>query len=318
MANNTPGWQDILGWAREGGFPLAGAVAIQPPPEAAARFRDWLTLGRHGFLRYMQDTAPLRRDPREWLPWARSVLCVALPYNTRTDVSADWTHLGRLWVSRYAWGRDYHTVMRSRLRPLARRLTMTGARARVFVDSAPLLERSYAVAAGLGFVGKNALLVNPRWGSYLFLGEIATDLEPPPSGAPPVSCGCGSCDLCVGACPAGALRGPGDLDAGRCISAWTVEPRGEKSPGSPNLHDNLFGCDRCQEVCPFNREAPLSADPDFEPREPWFAPRSEEILGLSQEGWDVATRGTALRRRGYEGLLRSARRASFGQGPGSQ
>jgi epoxyqueuosine reductase len=200
--------------------------------------------------------------------------------------------------------------MRSRLRPLARRLGEAGRRVRIFVDTAPLLERTYAAAAGLGFVGKNALLVNPRWGSYLFLGEIVTDLEPPPAGLPPVPIGCGSCEKCVEACPSRALRGPGDLDAGRCISAWTVEPRGEYSSCSPDLAGNLFGCDRCQEVCPFNREAPLLADPEFEPREPWFAPRPEDVLGLSKEDWGRLTRGMSLRRKGFGAMLLTARRES--------
>jgi epoxyqueuosine reductase len=308
VADGTPDWPQIVEWARQAGFPLASAVPVEVPPEARVRLESWLARGRHGSLSYMAAGAQQRLDPRTWLPWARSLLSVALPYNTSREGSEAWRDRGRMWVSRYAWGRDYHKVLGKRLSGLARRIELSGARARVCVDTSPLAERAYAVRAGLGFVGKNALLVHPEWGSYLFLGEILTDLSPPDFCPAPLSPGCENCDQCLRACPTGALRGPGDLDAGRCISAWTVERCGGRSH-RPDLHGNLFGCDRCQEACPYNRGAPLTADPSFAPRPPWFAPRPGEILGLSGEEWERLTRGMVLRRAGYAKLLGNASRA---------
>lgn len=305
MAGEAPSWPEIFAWAREAGFPLAGAAPLQPPTPAVNRLRRWLASGRHGFLQYMGETVTLRGDPSSWLPWGRSVLCVALPYNTRVDSSDGWTARGHLWVSRYAWGRDYHRAVRSRLAPVVRRLASCGVRARACVDSAPLLERAYALAAGLGFQGKNGLVIHPELGSYLFLAEVVTDRNPPAGGSGPLPDGCGGCDLCAVACPAGALRGPGDLDAGRCISAWTVERRAG-TEGITDLGGHLFGCDRCQEVCPYNRGAPLSGDAQFEPRHPWFAPRPEVVLGLGEGDWDRLTRGSVLRRIGRTGLVRNA------------
>lgn len=306
VAAATPPWPEVLKWVREAGFPLAGVVPLRPPAPATDRFGGWLASGRHGFLRYMAESASLREDPASWLPWARSVLCAALPYNTRRDSSARWTGMGHLWVSRYAWGRDYHRVVRSRLAPVVRRLEAACVRVRTCVDSAPLLERAYALEAGLGFQGKNGILVHPEFGSYLFLAEVVTDLESPEEKSGPLPGGCGSCNLCVEACPAGALRGPGDVDAGRCISAWTVEGKGGFGTAPP-LDGHLFGCDRCQEVCPYNREAPLSGDSQFEPRDPWFAPQPEELLNLGDDDWERLTRGSVLTRSGRSELVRIAR-----------
>lgn len=302
-------WSEVIGWARDLGFPLAGAVPSLPPDPARETFGAWLGRWRHGFLVRLEETASLRLDPKTWLPWARSVLSVAIPYNTRRDHSAEWVGRGRLWVSRYAWGRDYHKTVRLRLGNLATRLESRGVRARACTDSAPLLERAYALSAGLGFRGKNGLLVNPGLGSYLFLGAVVTDLAPPEAGSEPVPSGCGECRLCVAACPVGALRGPGDLDAGRCISAWTVEWPGEFPAERPALHGNLFGCDRCQEVCPYNCEAPLSSEGDFQPREPWFAPDPASVLSLLEAEWVRLAEGMVLRRAGYAGILRAARAA---------
>jgi epoxyqueuosine reductase len=274
-------------------------------------------MGRHGFLARLEVTASLRLDPRNWLPWARSVLSVAIPYNTRRDSSAHWVERGRLWVSRYAWGRDYHKTVRLRLGHIASRLESRGVRARACADSAPVMERTYALAAGLGFAGRNGLLIHPELGSYLFLGAVVTDMEPPPAAPGPIPSGCGDCRLCVTACPTGALCGSGDLDAGRCISAWTVEWPGPFPDGRPALHGNLFGCDLCQEACPYNRDAPLSPEEDFRPREPWFAPDLAEVLSLTEAEWVRAAEGMVLRRAGYGGIRRTARAAAGDGGGGA-
>ncbi len=254
----------------------------------------------------METGSTPRSDPRAWLPWARGAFCVAMPYNTRRELSAHAIGSGRAWVSRYAWGRDYHRVLRGRLAQAARMLREAGFQARVCVDSAPVLERDMAWRAGLGFIGKNGLLINPALGSYLFLGEVLTDLELPDGR--PLEDGCGECALCLKGCPTKAFSAPRRLDAGRCLSTWTIEHRGPFPPEAPPLRGHLFGCDRCQEVCPYNREAPLAGEPEFAPRAPWFAPAPEEVAGLASQAWDAATSGTALRRARHDGLVRNARR----------
>jgi epoxyqueuosine reductase len=231
---------------------------------------------------------------------------VALPYNTRRDLSAHAMASGKAWVSRYAWGRDYHKVVRARLRPAARVLEAAGYKARVCVDTVPLLERHFAWKAGLGFIGKNGLLIHPEFGSYLFLGAILTDMDLEDS--TPLPDGCNECEVCLRGCPTSALVASRVLDAGRCISTWTIESRGPFPQTAPPLHGHLFGCDRCQEVCPYNRQAPLSKEADFKPRGGWFAPDPATAVQMTAEDWSTATRGSAVRRARHDGLLRNARR----------
>lgn len=288
------------------GFPLVGTCRPEVGKESADAFSRWLEGGLGGGLAYMARGRRLRLEPKEWLPWARGVLCAALPYNTSRELSAGHVARGRAWVSRYAWGRDYHRLLVSRLRPAAASLMRAGFMARICVDSAPVLERALAHRAGLGFFGKNGMLIHPRYGSYLFLGEIFTDLALPD--AAPVPDGCGACSLCLKGCPAGALASPRVLDAGRCVSAWTIEHKGPFPEGFPGLKGHLFGCDRCQEVCPYNRRAPLSDEAELAPREGWFAPDPARVASMGGEECDQAARGMALRRAGFEGLRRNARR----------
>lgn len=280
------------------------------PADIEKRFRDrygaWIEDGHHNPLRYMIDSRDRRLDLNSLFPWARGVFCAALPYNTSRVMSAKPIHEGRAWVSRYAWGRDYHKVLKQRLKSAAVLLEKAGHKARICVDSVPLLERALAVQAGLGFLGKNGMLIVPGWGSYLFLGEIVTDLELP--GGKSVPDGCGVCEICLRGCPTGALIKAGVLDAGSCLSTWTIEHRGDFPPHVPSLHGHLFGCDRCQEVCPHNRRAPLCASEDFKPRGRWLSPEPQEIVEMPQNAWDEATRGSAIRRARYDGLLRNARR----------
>ena len=288
------------------GFPVEATCSARIGPANGEALGRWLAEGLHGPLGYMARSEALRRDPRRLEPWILGAFCVALPYNTRTEFSAHAISGGRAWISRYAWGRDYHKVLRAKLRPAARLIEASGFRARICVDTAPVLERALAARAGLGFIGKNGLLIHPRLGSYLFLGEIFTDMELPDG--EPVLDGCGECALCMRGCPASALPSPRVLDASRCLSTWTIEHRGPFPPEVPPLKGHLFGCDRCQEVCPYNREVPLSQEPEFVPREGWFAPRPETVSKMMERDWEEATRGTAIRRARHDGLLRNARR----------
>jgi len=302
---SAPLAEAVLNFLREGGFPLVGTCSAQGEPLHETALATWLARGLQGPLRYMERHSGTRADPVRLEPWVRGAFCVALPYNSRRDLSAQAISRGAAWVSRYAWGRDYHRVMRARLRPAAAMLRERGMRARVCVDTAPVLERAMAARAGLGFIGKNGLLIHPQLGSYLFLGEILCDMELPDGSAVPD--GCGSCSLCLRGCPTGAFAGPRVLDAGRCISTWTIEHRGAFPPGAPDLQGHLFGCDRCQEVCPINRGAPLCEEREFLPREGWFAPDPRRIACMGQAEWDRETAGSAIRRARYDGLRRNAR-----------
>jgi epoxyqueuosine reductase len=308
LVNETAVVQEIFCELRRAGFPLVGTCSAAPDRRGAEALAQWLRAGLEGPLGYMKRHSGLRSDPVSLEPWIGGAFCVALPYNTRRDLSAHAIGAGRAWVSRYAWGRDYHKVLRARMGPAGRLLRSAGFHARICVDTAPVLERAMAARAGLGFIGKNGLLIHPELGSYLFLGEILTDLELP-DGAP-VEDGCGGCALCLKGCPTDAFVAPRVLDAGRCLSAWTIEHRGPFPPAAPSLRGHLFGCDRCQEVCPYNREAPLAGEAEFEPREPWFAPDPLQVEEMTEGDWDEATRGTAVRRARHDGLVRNARRIS--------
>jgi len=292
--------RDLRGMAAECGFELAGVAPALPHPDTH-RYNDWVTRGLAGEMRYLTDhRATIRSDPRLLLPSARSIICVGKlyngpePYSTRFDASE------RAWISRYAWGDDYHDVMRAGLERLARRL---GAdhEWRVCVDTAPLLERSYARQAGLGWIGKNTCLINEPLGSWFFLGELLTSLEIEPGGPPPDRCG--TCTQCIDACPTHALT-PYDLDATRCISYFTIELRGP----IPDEHHaaigrHVFGCDICQDVCPWNRRAPVTDDPAFAPRE--FAPPLEKLAALTEDEFRAMFRNSPVTRAKYAGFRRN-------------
>ena len=298
--------EEIRASLRGEGLSLAGTCSAVVAPVHVGALGRWLQGGLHGPLAYMARHAAERADPRLLEPWVRGLWVVALLYNTRRDLSAHAISSGKAWVSRYAWGRDYHKVLGARLRPACKVLRDAGFKARVCVDTAPLLERHFAWKAGLGFIGKNGMLIHPDFGSYLFLGAILTDMELEDGTSLPD--GCGDCTLCLKGCPTRALVAPGVLDAARCLSTWTIEHRGSFPEGTPPLHGHLFGCDRCQEVCPCNRQPPLSTEADFQPRGDWFAPFPESVGAMTQEAWDAATQGSAVRRASYDGLLRNARR----------
>jgi len=286
------------------GFDLAGACPAVRPPRID-RFRQWLAAGCAGEMGYLVDRVEAYEHPRRVLDGVRSLLMLGTNYRT---VEPTPTAPGQGKISRYAWGNDYHDVIHARLRRLAefhRRLTPQ-ARLRGVVDTAPLLEREFAVLAGLGWIGKNTLLVNERLGSWLFLAALLTS-ERLDYDEPHAADRCGACRACLDACPAGALTDAYQLDARRCTSYLTVELRGPVPPElRPVQGDRLFGCDVCQEVCPWNRRTPVTDEAAFYPADGVNPAGPAELLRLDDAEFRRRFRHTPLWRARRRGLLRSA------------
>ena len=292
--------REIREIAAQCGFELAGVTAAVPHPDFE-RYDDWVTRGLAGRMGYLTDhRAAIRRDPRRLLPSVRSIICVGKLYNGPEPYSTRFDRAELAWISRYAWGDDYHDVLRAGLERLATKLG-PDHEWRVCVDTAPLLERSYARQAGLGWIGKNTCLINEPLGSWFFLGELLTSLELEPDSPPPDRCG--TCTRCIDACPTEALT-PYELDATRCISYLTIELRGP----IPEEHRlgvgrHVFGCDICQDVCPWNGRAPVTPDASFGPRE--FAPPLEALAALTESEFGQMFRGSPVKRTKYGGFMRT-------------
>jgi epoxyqueuosine reductase len=254
---------------------------------------------------YLTSQVGRRADLRAAFPWARSVLSVGLQYDTPHPYSID-SPAARGWIARYAWGDDYHDVMEAMLGRLVDRLRAEAGpfEARRYVDTGPIVERAYAAAAGIGAWGKNTCLLHPEHGSWFFLGEVVTDLELTPDA--PREDMCGSCTACIDACPTGALVGPYVLDATRCISYLTIEVKGaipeERREG---LGRHVFGCDICQDVCPWNRRRRSRGAAAFEPREGALSPDLAALAGLDEAAFRQRFRKSAVKRAKRRGLLRN-------------
>jgi epoxyqueuosine reductase len=293
------------------GFDLAGIADAVPRAETEF-LRDWLTRGFAGEMAYLARRVEERVDPRLVLDGARSIVAVGLIYDPERT-AADSRRAAA--IARYAGGDDYHDVMLDRLRALEAGLAAmvdTPIASRAYVDTGPVQERVFAAYAGLGWIGKNTCLIHPRHGSYLFLGVLLTDLALEPDTREPDHCG--TCTACLDACPTDAFAAPYVLDATRCISYATIEARGAIPESMRAKHGNwVFGCDVCQEVCPWNLRERRTLPPDpigsrerIAPRAHWVRPSIEWILELDEEAWRAATRNTAMRRTRYRGLIRNA------------
>lgn len=297
---------DIKRHAAEIGFDLCGVAPVGDFPELAF-LPEWLSRGHGGRMTYLNRTASKRADVRRWLPSARSVIVAACSYHTDRPLSTEASDPGVAIVSRYCWGDDYHDVLGRRLAELLAWMRNTGAtvfEARVGVDDAPIQERVYAARAGLGWIGRNTCLINPEAGSWFVLGTIAISLALEPDS--PLPDQCGTCRLCLDACPTGALVEPGVLDARRCLSYLTIEIRKSIPPGQrPDLGAHVFGCDICQDVCPYNAVARPSTDPAWLPRVGLDRPRLVGLWRASDADLEARIAGTALRRRGVSGLRRN-------------
>ncbi|MFI5308745.1 MAG: tRNA epoxyqueuosine(34) reductase QueG [Polyangiales bacterium] len=291
--------------ALELGFARVGIAAAEPLPEDAERLQAWLAAGYHGSMDYMQRTSAVRADPGHagMLPGARSVIAMAAPYATGQGASG--LHPGR--VARYAQGRDYHNVLERRLRPLVKLLSAAGHAARRAVDSKPLLERAWAQRAGVGFIGKNCCLIVPGIGSHVFLASVVTTAELRPDA--PMRERCGECEACLRGCPTQAFVAPRVLDARRCISYLTIEHRGpiDEALREP-IADWLFGCDACQDVCPWNHGQASSAQAlaAFAPGGRFEDLTAETLLELDDATFAQAFAGSPLRRPKREGVARNA------------
>ncbi|HXW61276.1 MAG TPA: tRNA epoxyqueuosine(34) reductase QueG [Candidatus Acidoferrales bacterium] len=308
--------------ARALGFELCGVVALaagcdpfggEETRKEFAHFSEWLRRGYAGEMKYLDD--PRRTDPRRILQDARSLLVVAMNYNSPPPSSSSDARqqTPRGWISRYAWGEDYHQVMQDKLRALVAEIRARYAEpfeARTYVDTGPILERVAAKYAGLGWLAKNTCLINAHLGSWLFLGVIVTTLDLEPTLAPgetPAADLCGSCTRCLEACPTQAFPEPYVLDARLCISYLTIELRGSIPEAlRPRMGDAVIGCDICQDVCPWNRKAPLTTFAPFHPRDSLFAPEIEPLASLSPERFSDLFQKSAAKRAKWRGLVRNA------------
>jgi epoxyqueuosine reductase len=291
--------QIVADVARAEGFPLAGCVPIAPLP-LDGFLAGWLASGRAGEMRYLEKKSAVRVDPRVQFPWARSLVCVGFPYRPPPPPPGDWRETLRGRIAAYALGPDYHRDVRARLDRLAIALArrFPGTRYLSYVDTGAILEREWARRAGIGWVAKNTLVLHRHAGSYFFLGELVTDLEVDAMPLPQDHCG--TCVRCVAACPTGALENGYTMDPRRCISYLTIEHRGAISPGlRPAMENWVFGCDVCQEVCPWNA-APRDATDD------WLAPALVELIALDEPAFAARYAGTAVGRARRHGLVRNA------------
>ena len=297
----------IKAWGSELGFQSVG-IADTELSRAQAHLSAWLERGWHGEMDYMARHGTRRSRPAELVPGTLRVITCRMNYATHTGEG--WSELAdgdRAYIARYARGRDYHKVLRGRLQKLADRIAGEQSHRgsfRVFTDSAPVMEVELAVKAGLGWRGKHTLLLSREAGSYFFLGEIYTDLPLPVDA--PTGNHCGSCTKCIDVCPTQAIRGPYSLDARRCISYLTIELQGSIPVAlRPLIGNRVYGCDDCQLVCPWNRFAQTSGEPDFAVRNGLDAASLVALFAWSEAQFNARMAGSAIRRIGYERWLRN-------------
>ena len=303
--------------ARSAGFDLAGIACVHDFPELA-RFPEWIAAGRAGEMKYLEsrdESGNLRRASlKSTFPWARSVIVCAVNYNTAQPYSTTVNNPGRGWISRYAWSRhDYHDSVLRRLREVETKLKefcgedaiTAPIETRAYVDTGPIVERIYAKYAGVGWLAKNTCVINQEIGSWFFLGVIVTSIELSPDLPAPDRCG--TCTRCIEACPTNAFVAPYELDSNKCISYLTIEKRGSlPEEFLEGMGQQVFGCDICQDVCPWNRKAPATDKPEFQPRKGLVNPALDWLAEISAEEFREKFRGSPIKRAKRSGLRRNA------------
>ena len=299
--------QQIQAHANELGFELVG-ITPAAHSETIARYREWIENGYAGKMHYLEKHLSLKSDVRQLLAEAKSVISLAMNYYTLDPPKALTQDPGRGQISRYAWGDDYHELIRERLLELVTFIKQTAEselKTRVCVDTAPILEREYAQKAGIGWIGKNTNLIHWRSGSWYFLAEVLVSIALE-SDTPDLRGSCGTCTRCIEACPTDAIVEPNLLDSRRCISYLTIELK-ESIPKAlrPEIGNLIFGCDICQEVCPWNSKAVSTTEPGFQPRDGNLAPKLLSLVSMTQQEFSRRFKGSPIKRAKRRGFLRN-------------
>jgi epoxyqueuosine reductase len=289
--------------ALQAGFTDCGIAPAEALVSDAMHLKQWLQNGMHAGMKYMENHFEKRTDPSKLVPESKSVIVVTLNYFPQQQQSQA---EGNFLIAKYAYGRDYHPVMKAMLKKLLYEINSTLApmNGRAFVDSAPVLERALAAMAGLGWIGKNANLISPRHGSFLFIGELIVDIEL--NHDKPLPDYCGGCTKCIDACPTNAIVAPRIIESRKCISYWTIEHKGQiDSAMKGRFKNRIFGCDICQDVCPWNRKASESAIGEFQASPSLIKMARKDWQELTEEKFNQLFSNSAVKRAGFGGLLRN-------------
>ena len=296
--------QWIVAEAEAIGFDACGIASATVLDEESAHVEQWLDEGHEGEMGYLTRNKEKRYDPRLLVEGTKSIVTVLYNYFPKQQIGDQ----GRYKIAKYAYGADYHDVLKRKMRQLLERIeTQTGKLegTRVFVDSAPVLDRAWAVRSGLGFIGKNTTLIHPKKGSFFFIGHLFLPIALEETGTPMTN-RCGRCTKCIDACPTGALEAPFQIDARKCISYLTIEYKGSLEGHDPSRFNGwMYGCDICQDVCPYNRFALPNMEPEFHPSERLQAMKEDDWQSLDKEGFEALFKHSAMQRAGFKGLKRN-------------
>ena len=293
----------IVAEAQKMGFDACGIASATLLEEESAHVEQWLEGECEGEMGYLTRNKEKRYDPRLLVEGTKSIVTVLYNYFPKQQIGGD-----KFKIAKYAYGTDYHEVLKNKMRLLLERVeTQTGKleNTRVFVDSAPVLDRAWAVRCGLGFIGKNTILIHPKKGSFFFIGHLFLPIELAETGKA-IANHCGRCTKCIDACPTGALESPFHIDARKCISYLTIEYKGSLEGHAPETFKGwMYGCDICQDVCPYNKFSLPNTEPEFQPSERLLAMRENDWKNLTKADFDTLFKHSAMQRAGYEGLKRN-------------